>query len=209
MTYNEKEVRATLRLLHSFLRTLLRCHVDGVAPDFYRSSVRPQNENLGPCAGVSSLRLACSVWSAPWFLECQPQRGMPSTRALLPLTTRSPAARAPRFRFVILTVSSALPGAGPFFYLIYCLALGSYCSSRSLTSVPEAKEEEQEQKVVLSWPSSSATTTVVVANGDPPFRKVMGLAVRSKVVCHCCGADRFTTSAPLSNIAGLASICRI
>lgn len=77
------------------------------------------------------------------------------------------------------------------------------------TSVPEAKKEEQEQQVVLSWPSSSATTTVVVANGDPPFRKVTGLAVRSKVVCHCCGADRFTTSAPLSDIAGLASIFRI
>ncbi|KAH0446560.1 hypothetical protein IEQ34_024607 [Dendrobium chrysotoxum] len=86
---------------------------------------------------------------------------------------------------------------------------GMLVGSAKLTSVPEAKEEEQEQKVVLSWPSSSATTTVVVANGDPPFRKVMGLAVRSKVVCHCCGADRFTTSAPLSNIAGLASICRI
>lgn len=77
------------------------------------------------------------------------------------------------------------------------------------TSVPEAKKEEQEQQVVLSWPSSSATTTVVVANGDPPFRKVTGPALRSKVVCHCCGADRFTTEAPLSDIAGLASILRI
>ncbi len=77
------------------------------------------------------------------------------------------------------------------------------------TSVPEAKKEEQEQQVVLSWPSSSATTTVVVANGDPPFRKVTGPALRSKVVCHCCGADRFTTEAPLSDIAGLASIFRI
>ncbi|KAK8918712.1 hypothetical protein KSP39_PZI021100 [Platanthera zijinensis] len=75
------------------------------------------------------------------------------------------------------------------------------------TSVPEAKEEEQEQQGVLSWPSSSATTTVVVANGDPPFRKVMGLAVRSKIVCHCCGADRFTIEAPLSNISGRLSIC--
>lgn len=52
-------------------------------PDFHRSFFRPPNENWGPCAGVSSLRLACSVWSVPWFLECQPQRGMPSTRALL------------------------------------------------------------------------------------------------------------------------------
>ena len=33
---------------------------------------KPPNENGGPCAGVSSLRLACSVWSAPWFLDCQP-----------------------------------------------------------------------------------------------------------------------------------------
>lgn len=63
------------------------------SPDFYRSSVRPQNENLGPCAGVSSLRLACSVWSAPWFLECQPQRGMPSTRALF-ATNHSLAGRS-------------------------------------------------------------------------------------------------------------------
>ncbi|KAK6923542.1 hypothetical protein RJ641_011846 [Dillenia turbinata] len=70
------------------------------------------------------------------------------------------------------------------------------------TSVPEAKKEEQEQQVVLSRPSSSATTTVVVANGDPPFRKVTGPAVRSKVVYHCYGADRLTTSAPLSDIAG-------
>ena len=80
------------------------------------------------------------------------------------------------------------------------------------TSVPEAKKEEQEQEVVLSLqssgfpllsrPSSSATTTVVVANGDPPFRKVTRPAVRSKVVYHCYGADRFTTSAPLSDIAG-------
>ncbi|KAI3722322.1 hypothetical protein L2E82_33355 [Cichorium intybus] len=70
------------------------------------------------------------------------------------------------------------------------------------TSVPEAKKEEQEQEVVLSRPSSSATTTVVVANGDPPFRKVTGPAVRSKVVCHSYGADRFTTSAPLSDISG-------
>ncbi|OIT36919.1 hypothetical protein A4A49_63655 [Nicotiana attenuata] len=70
------------------------------------------------------------------------------------------------------------------------------------TSVPEAKKEEQEQEVVLSRPSSSATTTVVVANGDPPFRKVTRPAVRSKVVYHCYGADRFTTSAPLSDIAG-------
>ncbi|KAK1354031.1 hypothetical protein POM88_047287 [Heracleum sosnowskyi] len=70
------------------------------------------------------------------------------------------------------------------------------------TSVPEAKKEEQEQEVVLSRPSSSATTTAVVANVDPPFRKVTGPAVRSKVVCHCYGADRFTTSAPLSDIAG-------
>ena len=77
------------------------------------------------------------------------------------------------------------------------------------TSVPEAKKEEQEQQVVLSRPSSSATTTVVVANGDPPLRKVTGPALRSKVVCHCCGADRFTTEAPLSDIAGLASILRI
>ena len=67
---------------------------------------------------------------------------------------------------------------------------------------PEAKKEEQEQEVVLSRPSSSATTTVVVANGDPPFRKVTGPAVRSKVVCHSYGADRFTTSAPLSDISG-------
>ncbi|KAD5317284.1 hypothetical protein E3N88_17230 [Mikania micrantha] len=70
------------------------------------------------------------------------------------------------------------------------------------TSVPEAKKEEQEQEVVLSRPSSSATTTVVVANGDPPFRKVTGPAVRPKVVCHSYGADRFTTSAPLSDISG-------
>ena len=55
---------------------------------------------------------------------------------------------------------------------------------------------------LLSRPSSSATTTVVVANGDPPFRKVTRPAVRSKVVYHCYGADRFTTSAPLSDIAG-------
>lgn len=39
------------------------------------------------------LRLACSVWSAPWFLECQPQRGMPSTRALL-ATNHSLAGRS-------------------------------------------------------------------------------------------------------------------
>ncbi|KAL0903089.1 hypothetical protein M5K25_028199 [Dendrobium thyrsiflorum] len=78
----------------------LSCVSDTVAlpcrrgsPDFYRSSVRPQNENLGPCAGVSSLRLACSVWSAPWFLECQPQRGMPSTRALF-ATNHSLAGRS-------------------------------------------------------------------------------------------------------------------
>ncbi|KAG9438852.1 hypothetical protein H6P81_021150 [Aristolochia fimbriata] len=38
-------------------------------------------------------RLACSVWSAPWFLECQPQRGMPSTRALL-ATNHSLAGRS-------------------------------------------------------------------------------------------------------------------
>ncbi|CAN1338870.1 hypothetical protein LINPERPRIM_LOCUS38259, partial [Linum perenne] len=63
------------------------------SPDFHRSLVRPPNENLGPCAGVSSLRLACSVWSAPWFLECQPQRGMPSTRALL-ATNHSLAGRS-------------------------------------------------------------------------------------------------------------------
>jgi len=31
----------------------------------------------------------------------------------LPLTTRSLAAQAPRFKFVILTVSSALPGVPP------------------------------------------------------------------------------------------------
>jgi len=50
---------------------------------------------------------------------------------------------------------------------------------------------------------------VVVANRDPPFRKVTGPALRSKVVCHYYGADRFTTEAPLSDIAGLASIFRI
>ncbi|GKE28426.1 hypothetical protein Tco_1443810 [Tanacetum coccineum] len=79
---------------------------------------------------------------------------------------------------------------------------GMLVGSEKLTSVPEAKKEEQEQEVVLSRPSSSATTTVVVANGDPPFRKVTGPAVRSKVVCHSYGADRFTTSAPLSDISG-------
>ncbi|CAK9135995.1 unnamed protein product [Ilex paraguariensis] len=53
------------------------------SPDFHRSLVRPPNKNGGPCMGVSSLRLACSIWSALWFLECQLQRGMPSTRVLL------------------------------------------------------------------------------------------------------------------------------
>nr|UYK51795.1 hypothetical protein [Paphiopedilum micranthum] len=103
------------------------------SPDFYRSLVRPHNENLGPCAGVSSLRLACSVWSAPWFLECQPQRGMPSTRALFATNHSLAGLRAPRFKFVILTVSSALPGAWPLLlsYLLPCSS-APYCSSRSL-----------------------------------------------------------------------------
>lgn len=50
-----------------------------------------------------------------------------------PLTTRLPAARAPRFKFVILTVSSALPGAWPLLlsYLLPC-SLAPYSSSRSL-----------------------------------------------------------------------------
>ncbi|KAK1416029.1 hypothetical protein QVD17_31817 [Tagetes erecta] len=34
-----------------------------------------------------------AIWSAPWFLECQPQRGMPSTRALL-ATNHSLAGRS-------------------------------------------------------------------------------------------------------------------
>ncbi|PHT52183.1 Mediator of RNA polymerase II transcription subunit 20b [Capsicum baccatum] len=82
-----------------------------------------------------------------------------------------------------------------------------------MTSVPKAKKEEQEQEFVLSnqssgfpllsRPSSSSTTTVVVANGHPPFRKVTRPAFRSKVVYHCYGADRFTTSAPLSDIGTL------
>ena len=50
-----------------------------------------------------------------------------------PLTTRSPAARAPRFKFVILTVSSAPPGAWPLLrsYLQLCSS-APYSSSRSL-----------------------------------------------------------------------------
>ncbi|GFY98762.1 hypothetical protein Acr_13g0001630 [Actinidia rufa] len=93
LSKNKKEVRATIRPLNSSLRTLLRCPWGRGSPDFHRSLVRPPNENGGPCAGVSSLRLACSVWSAPWFLECQPQRGMPSTRALL-ATNHSLAGRS-------------------------------------------------------------------------------------------------------------------
>lgn len=77
------------------------------------------------------------------------------------------------------------------------------------TSVPEAKKEKTRDLVVLSWPSSAATTTVVVANGDPSFRRVRWLALRPFVVCHSCGADRFTTSAPLSDIAGLDLSFRI
>ncbi|CAK9169866.1 unnamed protein product, partial [Ilex paraguariensis] len=39
-----------------------------------------------------------------------------------PLTTCSSADRAPRFKFVSLTVSFAPPEPSPSFYLIYCLA---------------------------------------------------------------------------------------
>ncbi|KAF8376705.1 hypothetical protein HHK36_031622 [Tetracentron sinense] len=43
---------------------------------------------------------------------------------------------------------------------------------------PKRRKRSRNNNFVLSRPSSSATTTVVVANGDPPFRKVTGLAVR-------------------------------
>ncbi|KAH0446350.1 hypothetical protein IEQ34_024821 [Dendrobium chrysotoxum] len=132
------------------------------------------------------------------------QRGTLS-RPALPTSVNSLSFPSHRSRHPLLLAANGSSKRGP----LRSSALLVPAVTYRRTSVPEAKEEEQEQKVVLSWPSSSATTTVVVANGDPPFRKVMGLAVRSKVVCHCCGADRFTTSAPLSNIAGLASICRI
>ncbi|KAK8953645.1 hypothetical protein KSP40_PGU008948 [Platanthera guangdongensis] len=76
------------------------------------------------------------------------------------------------------------------------------CISRHRGVLGGSAHDPGVPSTLVEFGNSSATTTVVVANGDPPFRKVMGLAVRSKVVCHCCGADRFTTEAPLSNIAG-------
>nr|GEU85136.1 mediator of RNA polymerase II transcription subunit 20A [Tanacetum cinerariifolium] len=98
--------------------------------------------------------------------------------------------------------SNPRPAVHSHMYLSIMLASVLLSVTYRRTSIPEAKKEEQEQEVVLSRPSSSATTTVVVANGDPPFRKVTGPAVRSKVVCHSYGADRFTTLAPLSDISG-------
>ncbi|KAK4418771.1 hypothetical protein Salat_2289900 [Sesamum alatum] len=87
----------------------------------------PKQEN------VSSLRLACSVWSVPWFLECQPQRGMPSTRALLTtnhsLAGRSGSAFQVRYPNRLLSSTGAWP-----LLLSYLLPCSSapYCSSRSL-----------------------------------------------------------------------------
>ena len=105
----------------------MRCPWGRGSPDFHRSLVRPPNEKLGPCAGVSSLRLACSVWSAPWFLECQPQRGMPSTRALL-ATNHSLAGRSGSAFFQVRYPNRLLRSTGslaPSSILSTALLLGS------------------------------------------------------------------------------------
>jgi len=132
MTTNEKEVRATIRPLNSSLRTLLPCHGDGVAP----TSIGPwfdllmRMEVLARASHPNDLlalyRVSRGSSSANRREECH-QLGR-----YLPLTTRSPAARAPRFKFVILTVSSALPRAWPplLSYLQPCSS-APYCSSRS------------------------------------------------------------------------------
>lgn len=84
---------------------------------------------------IPNLRLACSVWSGvPRGFSSASRRGKcRQLGRLKPLTTRSLAARAPRFKFVILTVFSALPGAWPPFlsYLLPCSS-APYCSSLSL-----------------------------------------------------------------------------
>ncbi|ERN16302.1 hypothetical protein AMTR_s00063p00208440 [Amborella trichopoda] len=80
------------------------------SPDFHRSLVRPPNENLGPCTGLLSLRLA--LYGVPHGFSSASHRGeCHQLGRYWPLTTRSPAARAPRFNFVMLIVSSAPPGA--------------------------------------------------------------------------------------------------
>ncbi len=86
---HDKYVCATIRPLNSSLRDMGFTWGRAI-PDFHRSLLLPLDENGSPCASVSSALYGVSHGS---FLECQPQRGMPSTRALL-TTNHSIAGRS-------------------------------------------------------------------------------------------------------------------
>lgn len=132
MTYKEKSVRATIRPLNSFLRTLFG-HGEGVAP----TSIGPWFDllmRIEVLARASHPEDLLALYGVPRGSSSASRREeCHQLGRYWPLTTRSPAARAPRFKFVILTVSSAPPGAWPLLlsYLLPCSS-APYSSSRSL-----------------------------------------------------------------------------